>query len=89
MSLQDRLDRVTARHTELAETLANPDGFDNQAFARLSKEYSDLTPVVQTITELRRIAERAGEVGHYMDQRVGECNSRFHGKSDRWKAVGN
>ena len=55
MSLQDRLDRVTARHAELAETLANPDGLDNQAFAKLSKEYSDLTPVVETITELRRI----------------------------------
>ncbi len=66
MSLQDRLDRVTTRHTELAESLANPDALDTQAFAKLSKEYSDLTPVVETITELRRIEAELEEAAELL-----------------------
>ena len=53
MSLDQKLDRVIARHHELAATLATPDG-DTKAFARLAKEYSDLTPVVEAIAALRK-----------------------------------
>ena len=54
MSLDDRLDRVTARHMEIADLLASSDTLDPPIFAKLSKEYSDLTPVVETIAELRK-----------------------------------
>ncbi len=53
MSLEGKLDRVVDRHKELEQLLSKADASDAQAYAKLSKEYSDLTPVVETITALR------------------------------------
>ncbi len=51
-SLDAKLDRVVRRHAELADTLARPDTAAGE-FGKLSKEYSDLTPLVEAIAELR------------------------------------
>ena len=51
MSLEPKLDRVVKRHDELAALLASPDQKDAGAYARNSKEYSDLTPLVEAIQE--------------------------------------
>ena len=51
-SLDPKLDRVVRRHAELADTLARPDTAAGE-FGKLSKEYSDLTPLVEAIAELR------------------------------------
>jgi peptide chain release factor 1 len=51
VSLEPKLDRVVKRHDELAALLASPDQKDAQAYARNSKEYSDLTPLVEAIQE--------------------------------------
>ena len=53
MSLEGKLDRVVDRHKELEQLLSKADASDTQTYAKLSKEYSDLTPVVETITTLR------------------------------------
>ncbi|HTZ76851.1 MAG TPA: peptide chain release factor 1 [Stellaceae bacterium] len=52
-SLDGKLDRVVRRHAELGDALARPDA-DPTAFGKLSKEYSDLTPMVEAIAELRK-----------------------------------
>jgi peptide chain release factor 1 len=57
VSLHDKLDRVAKRYDEIAALLATEGPKDAQNFARLSKEYSDLSPVVEAIRELRA-AER-------------------------------
>ena len=51
-SLDLKLDRVVRRHAELADVLARPEA--GGEFGKLSKEYSDLTPMVDAIAELRR-----------------------------------
>ncbi len=51
--LDQKLDRVVRRHTELRDLLATPDLAGSEV-ARLSKEYSDLSPVVDAIGALRR-----------------------------------
>ena len=51
MSLEPKLDRVVKRHDELAALLASPDQKDAQTYARNSKEYSDLTPLVESIQQ--------------------------------------
>jgi peptide chain release factor 1 len=51
--MDEKLDRVIARHHELSAALAAPDT-DPRDFAKLSKEYSDLTPVVQAVEALRK-----------------------------------
>ena len=66
MSLDQKLDRVIARHHELAATLATPDG-DTKAFARLAKEYSDLTPVVEAIAALRKTRAELADLQALMD----------------------
>jgi peptide chain release factor 1 len=50
-SLDAKLDRVVRRHAELADALARPETAGE--FGKLSKEYSDLTPMVEAIAELR------------------------------------
>jgi len=59
VDLGEKLDRVLARHDELAQLMAEGVG-DAGAFARLSKEYADLNPIVAKIRELKSAqAERA------------------------------
>jgi peptide chain release factor 1 len=55
MSLEDKLDRVVDRHKELESLLSEADATDSQSYAKLSKEYSDLTPVVATIKSLKEL----------------------------------
>jgi len=59
VDLGEKLDRVLARHDELAQLMVEGVG-DAGAFARLSKEYADLNPIVAKIRELKSAqAERA------------------------------
>ena len=52
-SLDAKLDKVVRRHSELRDSLGDPE-LPGSEVARLSKEYSDLTPVVESIAALRR-----------------------------------
>lgn len=62
MSLEGKLERVVKRHDELAALLASPDQKDAQAYARNSKEYSDLTPLVEAIGELKTARRELGDL---------------------------
>lgn len=53
MSLDQTYDRVLSRHDELRALLSAPD-LAADKLAKLSKEYSDLTPVAEAILALRR-----------------------------------
>ncbi len=53
MSLDEKLERVVERHALLAGMLADADVAASEAFARLSKEYAELGPVVEAIGALR------------------------------------
>lgn len=50
--MDEKLGKVLARHDELAQLMTESAG-DSGEFARLSKEYSDLTPIVEKIRELK------------------------------------
>jgi peptide chain release factor 1 len=52
MNLDEKLDKVLARHDELAQLMTENAG-DAGEFTRLSKEYSELTPIVEKIRELK------------------------------------
>ena len=60
-SLDAKLDRVVRRHAELADTLAHPDTAASE-FGKLSKEYSDLTPMVEAIAELRNVQRELADL---------------------------
>jgi len=60
MSLTETLSRVLARHDELRDALSQQ-GLAPDQFAKLSKEYSDLTPVSEAITNLNRARQELRE----------------------------
>ena len=62
MSLEENLDRVLARHQELQDLMASAEPPSPEEFARLSKEFSDLTPVVEAIGELRRSKDETADL---------------------------
>lgn len=92
MSIQEKLDRVVARHEELAHLLA-AEGGAGRDFARLSKEYADLGPVVQAIGHLRKAeAELAGLKGLMEDpgadaEMQNMAASEYYALKDRMPAL--
>ena len=52
MSFETKLEGLVTRHAELRDRLSSPDMGGNAEFAKLSKEYSDLGPIVEKIVEL-------------------------------------
>ncbi|UEM19704.1 peptide chain release factor 1 [Skermanella mucosa] len=67
MSFEDMFNRVAARHDELRDALAGGQ-VDAQAFARMSKEYAELTPIAEAIADLRKArAERQDLAGMLAD----------------------
>jgi peptide chain release factor 1 len=52
-ALEGRLDQLTRRHAEIGEAMA-ASGVSGADFTRLSKEYSELSPIVEVIAALRR-----------------------------------
>jgi peptide chain release factor 1 len=51
--LESRLDQLVRRHAEIGEAMA-ASGLSGADFTKLSKEYSELSPIVDTIDALRR-----------------------------------
>ena len=60
MSLTETLSRVLARHDELRDALSQPELASDQ-LAKLSKEYSDLTPVCEAIIDLNRARQELAD----------------------------
>lgn len=67
MSLEEKFDRVVARHEQLSDLLAKTDGSDPQEFVKLSKEYSELNEVVETIRELRGVREEIAGLNEILE----------------------
>jgi peptide chain release factor 1 len=62
-SLEARLEQLVRRHAELSEALAGS-GLGGAEFAKLSKEYSELSPVVEAIDKLRRARDEASSIAN-------------------------
>jgi peptide chain release factor 1 len=54
MSLESKLARVVKRHEELAALMASRGPKDAQEFARMSREYAELSPTVERILALQK-----------------------------------
>jgi len=61
LSLTDTLNSVLARHDELRDALSGA-GLPTDKFIKLSKEYSDLTPVAEAIQELNKAQQEQKDV---------------------------
>ena len=74
-SLDEKLERVVTRHHELTAALAAPDA-DPRAFAKLSKEYADLTPLLKAIDSLRKARAELGDLAALMTDGSGDAEMR-------------
>src|SRR5579864_1901524 len=59
--LDQKLDKVVRRHTELRDLLAAPDLAGSEV-ARLSKDYSDLSPIVDGVAALRKVQSEIADL---------------------------
>ncbi len=75
MTIAEKLDRVTARYDELKRALAAAE-VDPRQFARLSKEYADLSPVVDAISALRRAENELADLGAIMADKAADPEMR-------------
>lgn len=71
MSFDKKIDALVTRHNELREAISSPDMLKGGEFAKFSKEYSDLTPIVETALALRAAT-----------QELEEAKAMINGKDD-------
>ena len=76
MDIDAKLDRVTSRHEELAAAMASGQPLDQKTFTRMSKEYAELTPVVEKITALRKAQNEMQDLAALMADPVGDPEMR-------------
>ena len=62
MSFDEKLDRLIVRHDEIGTLMAGLEGGNAQEFVRLSKEYAELSPVVEAIKALRGAQSEAADM---------------------------
>ena len=74
--LQDKLERVVARHGELAKAMADPTGAGSQAFVKLSKEYAELSPVVARIKTLQKAEHDLADLDAMMNDPGGDADMK-------------
>ena len=83
MSLEGKLDRVVDRHKELERLLSEVDASDSQTYAKLSKEYSDLTPVVETVNALRSLESEYDDLGSLLEDSDTDDEMREMAEAER------
>ncbi|MBC8269480.1 MAG: peptide chain release factor 1 [Rhodospirillaceae bacterium] len=62
MSLNENLQKVVARHEELGELMLAPDVASSSDFVDMSKEYAELTPIVEAIANLESAQAEAADL---------------------------
>ncbi|MDF1792440.1 MAG: peptide chain release factor 1 [Thalassobaculaceae bacterium] len=90
MSLEATLDRVVDRAKELEALLSSPGSLDSNGFQKVSRELSELSPVVAKVEELKQtraeladaqalLEESDGEMKELAEAEVEEIGSRLPG----------
>src|SRR5215472_225700 len=72
MSLESKLVRVVKRHEELAALMASAGPKDAQEFARMSREYADLTPTVERILALQKAQAERDDLATLVNDPAGD-----------------
>jgi peptide chain release factor 1 len=61
MSFDKKIDSLVKRHGELRDAISSPEKLKGGDFAKFSKEYSDLTPIIETALALRQATKELDE----------------------------
>ena len=82
-ALNEKLDRVARRYDEIAALMASEGPKDAQSFAKLSKEYSDLGPVVEAIQELRAAERESADLAQLVADPAGDAEMKALAEEER------
>tara|TARA_Y100001936_G_scaffold253516_1_gene318661 strand:- start:23182 stop:24264 length:1083 start_codon:yes stop_codon:yes gene_type:complete len=63
VNFDDKLDVIVARRDELTQLMSGEQSVEPDEFVRLSKEYAELTPVVECIDEMRSLQNEIADLG--------------------------
>jgi peptide chain release factor 1 len=74
--LNTKLDRLTSRHAELARAMEAGGTGNPQAFVKASKEYAELSPVVETIASLRKAEREVADLEALMKDSAADAEMR-------------
>jgi len=75
VNFEEKLQGIVARHQDVAHSLA-AGGLGVQDYVRLSKEYADLTPIVESIETLRRRSKELADLGALMGDPASDAEMR-------------
>ncbi len=76
MSLEEKFDRVIARHRELSDALSSGDQVGADDYARTSRELAELTPIVERIEDLRAAKSELADLGELLADSSSEPEMR-------------
>jgi peptide chain release factor 1 len=76
MNLEHKLARVVKRHEELAALMASEGPKDAQAFARISREYAELAPTVESIRALQHGQKELAELTALAEDPAGDAEMK-------------
>ncbi|MGB1547495.1 MAG: PCRF domain-containing protein, partial [Alphaproteobacteria bacterium] len=76
MSLKENLDRVVKRHEDLGAALASEVKPSSREYARMSKEYADLTEVVEAIRTLQKAEREFADLTAILEDEKAEAEMR-------------
>lgn len=83
MKLDEKLDRLIARRDELTGMMSGADAADPQEFVRMSKEYAELSPVVECIEELRALRTEIDDLDAMIADADGDDEMRSLAEEER------
>ena len=66
--LEVKLDIVLEKHKEIEKKLSDQNNFDTNKSIKLNKEYSELTPLVQSITEFKTCQNEINNLKELLDE---------------------
>ncbi len=75
MNLEEKFDKILARYAELGARMSQP-SLSSDERVDLGKEYSDLTPVIEGIEELRGIRGEMGDLAELMVEPDSDADMR-------------
>lgn len=76
MSFDQKLEGLIAKHKDLGAKLANPEGLNGKEFGRLSKEYADLTPIVESAETFWKARKAVADLKVMMEDRTSDKEMR-------------
>jgi peptide chain release factor 1 len=76
MNLDTQFDKVLYRHDELRAQLASGDGIDSSTIVRLSKELSELDPVVEAVQSFRKARDEMADAAQMMQDSSADAEMR-------------